>query len=77
MRKFFDSKFAFAAVLTLFTSAFAWNIAHGAVAIDSGHPTFPPMAWLINSIAMPLASVYGALSLKLLKTPPSLDNDAV
>jgi hypothetical protein len=60
MRKFFDSKFAFIAVLSLFTSAFTWNMLHGerAIVIDGGHllmvpdvtlvahgPTVPPDPW--------------------------------
>ena len=39
MRKFFDSKFAFIAVLVLFTSAFTWNLVHGAGATVGGSST--------------------------------------
>ena len=58
MRKFFDSRFAFIAVLSLFTFAFAWNMVHHDGAIDAGHlliapdavlfahgPSIPPDPW--------------------------------
>ena len=58
MRKFFDGKLAFIAVLFLFTCAFTWNMVHGPSAISSGQipmapgavlsahgPTFPPDPW--------------------------------
>ena len=47
MRKFFDSKFAFIAVLSLFTSAFTWNILQGAGATNSGHMLLAPDAVLL------------------------------
>ena len=58
MRRFFDSKFAFIAVLSLFTSAFTWNMVHGTGATVGGHrlvlpdvmlvahgPSIPPNPW--------------------------------
>ena len=58
MRSFFENKFAFIAVLCIFTVAMTWNILHGAGAVESGHlfvapddirvahgPTFPPDPW--------------------------------
>ncbi|MCX6627624.1 MAG: hypothetical protein NTW28_08350, partial [Candidatus Solibacter sp.] len=58
MRSFFDSKFAFIAVLSLFTFAFTWNMMHGTTATAGGHllvlpdvtlvahgPTIPPDPW--------------------------------
>ena len=58
MRRFFDSKFAFIAVLSLFTSAFTWNMVHGTGATVDGHrlvlpdvmlvahgPSIPPDPW--------------------------------
>ena len=47
MRKFFDSKFAFIAVLSLFTSAFTWNIMQGVGATNSGHMLLAPDAVLL------------------------------
>ena len=59
MRKFFDNKFAFIAVFSMLTSAFAWNVMHGSSAASSGHfvvapdvmmllahgPSLPPDPW--------------------------------
>ena len=47
MRKVFASKFAFIAVLFLFTSAFTWNIVDGAGAIVGGHILMAPDAVLL------------------------------
>lgn len=38
MRRFFENKLAFAAVVVLFALAFAWNIAHGAAVAPSTAP---------------------------------------
>ena len=47
MRKVFASKFAFIAVLFLFTSAFTWNIVDGAGAIVGEHILMAPDAVLL------------------------------
>ena len=41
MKKFFENKFAFAAISFLFTAALAWNMSHGneAMAGQHGSPT--------------------------------------
>ena len=38
MRRFFENKLAFAAVVVLFALAFAWNLAHGAAVAPSTAP---------------------------------------
>ena len=48
MRRFFDNKFAFIAVLSLFIFALAWNTAHGTGAIDIGHTLMAPDGVLIG-----------------------------
>jgi hypothetical protein len=58
MRKFFASRLAIIAVFFLFTSAFTWNLVHGASATVGGHflavpdatllahaPSIPPDPW--------------------------------
>ena len=47
MRKFFENKAAFLAVLSTFTFAITWNIVHGTAPMEAGHLSLAPAAVLV------------------------------
>ena len=57
MRRFFDSKSAFATILFLFAGSISWNITHGSGAIAIGHqflaPVFAPELQLAHGPTVP------------------------
>src|SRR3954452_3200829 len=43
MRRFFENKYAFIAVFTLFMAAFTWNVGHGNAGLLNRHDLMPEL----------------------------------
>ena len=53
MKKFFENKLTFVAIASLFTSALAWNLAHGSDVLPDSHVLPTPAVEVAHGPVMP------------------------